>query len=175
MRGKAGVVLVALAGALACAGPSGAAGDDVSISVARTHIETSLGRKLGFQTTVVNDGSAQTAPLVAHMTVFSLRAGTYVDPEDWSSQRTKYLAPIPAGGSQTLSWDLQAVNDGRFAVSVEVVPRTGIGTPATGPAVRLDVAQRETLDSAGILPLALGVPALVAFFAFGVQVVRRRR
>ena len=88
MRGKAGVVLVALAGALACAGPSGAAGDDVSISVARTHIETSLGRKLGFQTTVVNDGSAQTAPLVAHMTVFSLRAGTYVDPEDWSSQRT---------------------------------------------------------------------------------------
>ena len=169
----AAVACVTLVAALVGARAATAAGEELGVRVSTTRIAASLGDKLRFATVVENDG-ATTTPLVAHMTVFSLEDGTYVDPEDWSSERTKYLAPLRAAGSRAITWSVQAVNDGSFGVSIEVLPRTGTGTPAIGPTVRLDVAKRDTLDAGGILPLALGVPALLGLLTAGVRVRRRR-
>ncbi len=63
--------------------------------------------------------------------MLSLRDGVYVDPEDWSSRRTRYLATIPTGGSTTITWKMQAVNAGRFGVYVAVLSRTGASRPPT--------------------------------------------
>jgi hypothetical protein len=113
--------------------------------------------------------------LVAHLNVASLRPGVYVDPEDWSTSRTRYLDPIPAGGTATVRWSLQAVNAGTFAVYVAVLPQDAAGRPPTvGRAVRVTVAERRTLDAGGILPLALGVPAAVGVAAGGLALRRRR-
>ena len=49
---------------------------------------------------------------MAHLNVLDLRGDVYVDPEDWSTARTKYLDPIPAGGSTSVTWGGQAVNSG---------------------------------------------------------------
>jgi hypothetical protein len=38
----------------------------------------------------------------------------------------------------------------------------------------VEIADRRTLDSGGILPLALGIPALLALVLVGVRVRRRR-
>jgi hypothetical protein len=167
------VVLAAIVAALLGANSARADGG-MSVTVDTTRIQTSLGQKLRLETVVANNGTATSSPLVAHMTIFSLRSGPYVDPEDWSSQRTKYLAALPAGASRAIAWNVQAVNDGQFGVSFEVLPQTGTGAPAIGPAVRLDVAQRDTLDAGGILPLALGVPALLGLLTIAVHVARRR-
>ena len=40
---------------------------------------------------------------------------------------------------------------------------------------RIYVAGRDTLNSGGILPLALGIPALLGLVTGGMQVARRRR
>ena len=56
--------------------------------------------------------------LIAHLTVVSLHDGVYVDPEDWSSHRTRYLGAIPTGGSAMITWRLQAVNAGTFGIYV---------------------------------------------------------
>ena len=173
MSRQRSAVLVAIVAALFAASPA-RANDGMSVTVDQTRIRTSLGQKLRFETIVANNGTATSLPLVAHMTIFSLRSGPYVDPEDWSSQRTKYLAPVPAGSSRAIAWNVQAVNDGHFGVSFEVLPQTGTGAPAVGPAVRLDVAQRDTLDAGGILPLALGIPALLGLLTIAVHVARRR-
>jgi hypothetical protein len=146
----------------------------VTITADRTEIATSIGDKFLLRTTISNHGSTPAPNLIAHLNVLSLRDGVYVDPEDWSTHRTRYLVPIPPGGAVTITWQLHAVNSGSFGVYVAVLPQSGAALPpVAGPTVRVDVAHRQTLNSGGILPLALGIPALLAAFTLGVRLKRR--
>jgi hypothetical protein len=171
-----GTVIVALVGALVLAASAqpavGAAG--VAVTVDRDRISTNLGEKVAFRSTIANRGSAAASGLIAHLNVLSLREGLYVDPEDWSSNRTRYLPTIPAGKATRIRWQIQAVNAGRLAVYVSVLSDTAVGRrPVNGPAVQLTVAQRKTLNSGGILPLALGMPALLGALSLGLMIRRR--
>lgn len=146
----------------------------VSVTVDRTRIATALGRKLVFRSTITNRSRLPASGLIAHLNVLSLHSGVYVDPEDWSSERTRYLRTIPAGGSATTTWRMQAVNGGAFGVYVAVLHESGRAfPPATGPTIRLVVAERKTLNSGGIVPLALGVPTLLGVVAFAIRLRRR--
>ena len=165
--------LVLLVVVLLAFAPAAHAG--VSVSNDRTAIATKLGHKFVFHSTIRNDGAAPAGGLVAHLNVVDLSGHTYVDPEDWSSHRTRYLAPIPAGGSITLSWPMNAVNSGTIGVYVAVLPRSGAPVPpTTGSTLRVRIDDRKTLNSGGILPLALGLPALLGLMALGVRVRRAR-
>jgi hypothetical protein len=168
------LVAILVAASVLVAGP--AAHASVAVEPDRTSVATSIGQKFTFRTTVSNSGAAPAANLIAHLNVLSLRDGTYVDPEDWSSSRTRYLRPIPARGSLSLTWRLQAVNSGTFGVYVAVLPRSGDPKPPTvGPTVRVAVAHRQTLNSGGILPLAAGLPAALALFTVALRMRRRTR
>ena len=170
MIARCGVVVAV---ALAAVRGAHAAGG-IGVSVDRTAVSTKLGREFQFRSTITNRGSAPATGLVAHLNVVSLRGDVYVDPEDWSSHRTRYLAPIPAGGSTTLTWKLNAVNPGHLGVYVAVLPQSGEPVPpVTGPTVRVTVTDRKTLDSGGILPLAVGVPAGIGLLGLGLRVRRR--
>jgi hypothetical protein len=151
-----------------------ASASDIAVGIDRTHVSTSLGQSFSFATTVANRGAGSTDTLVAHLNILSLKPGVYVDPEDWSSDRTRYLEPIPSGRARTVGWRIKAVNGGSLAAYVTVVPQSGAATPVTSQALRLDVASRNTLNAGGILPVALGVPAGIALLAFAVRVQRRR-
>jgi hypothetical protein len=160
--------------ALATAGPGVSASNAISVTVDRTAVSTSLGHKFSFRSRIVNVGSTAASGLIAHLNVLSLRPDVYLDPEDWSSHRTRYLSAIPAGGSVTITWRMQAVNAGSIGVFVAVLPRNGEPRPpATGPTVHVSIAERKTLDSGGILPLALGVPALLGALSLGLRFRRR--
>jgi hypothetical protein len=160
--------------ALVAAAVTAAAAASVSVRVDRVRIETQLGHKFAFSSTIVNRGSAPAGRLIAHLNVLSLRSAVYVDPEDWSTHRTRFLGTIPAGGSTSLTWPMQAVNAGTFGVYVTVVSATGAPRPpVAGPAIRVSVADRKTLNSGGILPLTLGIPGLVGLLIIGVRVRRR--
>jgi hypothetical protein len=165
------VLAAALAAALALAVTAGAqAAGPVSVGVDRTQIATKLGHKFHFRSTFRNSGTAAVSGLIAHLNVLSLRSDVYVDPEDWSSHRTKFLPPIPAGGSLTVNWPMEAVNHGTFDVYVTLVRQSGPARPpAIGPAIRIAVADRKTLNSGGIVPLALGIPALLGLLALGLR------
>jgi hypothetical protein len=153
-----------------------AATPGVSISVDRKTIATKLGHKFVIHTTITNGGGSSMRGLIAHLNVLSLDGRFYVDPEDWSSHRTRYLPPIAAGGSVTLTWKLNAVNAGHLGVYVAVLPRSGAAVaPVTAPIVSVRIADRRTLNSGGILPLALGLPALLGAVTLGVRLTRRRQ
>ena len=154
--------------------PAAAAAPPLTVSVDRTTIRGTLGHTFAFRTTITNHGNAPATGLIAHLNILSLEGGVYVDPEDWSSHRTRYLPPIPTGGSRTLTWKLNAVNAGHLGAYVAVLPRTGSGMPTAGPTVSTTIADRRTLDSGGILPLALGIPALLGSLALGLRLRRRR-
>ena len=155
--------------------PAGAhAAGSIGVHVDRSRITTSIGQKFVFRSTITNTGPAAAAGLIAYLNVLSLHNGVYVDPEDWSSRRTRYLAPIPPGGSTTIAWHMQGVNSGSFGVFVAVLPESGAPRPpTTGPTIRVDIAHRTTLNSGGILVLALGVPALLGLLTAGVRFGRR--
>jgi hypothetical protein len=155
--------------------PVPAARAGVTVSNDRTAIATKLGHKFVFHSTIRNDGVTAASDLVAHLNVVDLSGHTYVDPEDWSSQRTRYLPSIPPGGATALAWRMNAVNSGTVGVYVAVLPRSGAPVPpTTGPTVRVQIKDRKTLNSGGILPLALGLPALLGLLALGVRVRRGR-
>jgi hypothetical protein len=138
-------------------------------------ITTKLGQRFTFHSRIENRGSTSARDLVAHLNVVDLTGHTYVDPEDWSSRRTRYLRPIPPGGSAALSWPMNAVNAGTIGLYVAVLPRSGAPVrPTTSSALRLHVEDRRTLNSGGVLPLALGLPAALGLLALGVRASRRR-
>jgi hypothetical protein len=173
---RALAVLAVVTAALALPGVVHAASEDVSVTVNPPRIETELGRNVTVRARVTNRASSSTGRLIAHLNVLSLRDGVEVDPEDWSTHRTRYLGTIPAHGSQTIRWPVHAINTGRIALYVGVLPQVNPHLPPlTGRTVQLLVAERDTLNSGGILPLALGIPALLGAMAAGLRLARGRR
>ena len=167
-------VVAALVASLALPAGVAAQPDRTSVTVDRTHISAPLGGRFFFRTTIANLATSETGALIAHLNILSLRAGVYVDPEDWSSERTRYLGTIAADESRTITWKLKAVGSGSFAAYITVLAQDSSGPPRTSDTVRISVEERRTFNSGGILPLALGVPAFVGLLAGGVRVARRR-
>jgi uncharacterized membrane protein len=150
-----------------------AASAQVDVAVSRSEVSTRLGDDFGFTSEITNRGTTPLTGLVAHLNVVGLSSGIYVDPEDWSSERTKRVPDLAPGESASISWSVTAVTGGRAAVYVVVLseePRTE--KPAASPAVDVRIADTKNLNSDGVLPLALGVPALLGMLTI---VTRRRR
>ena len=166
-------LLAAVAALTLAAGASAATAPRVSATVDRVQIVKRLGDKFVFTSTVTNRGAGAARGLIAHLNILSLKTGVYVDPEDWSANRTRYLGPIPAGGSTTITWRMRAVNAGTFGIYVAVLPDSGAASPpTTAPTIRLTVTSRRSLNSGGILPLALGIPAFLGLLALGFRFKR---
>jgi hypothetical protein len=164
------VLVLLLGGALLA--PSADAATTLTVRLDRATVSTKIGEKFHFTTTVRNLESEPVPGVVAHLNIVSLDPSVYVDPEDWSSHRTRYLGTLPAGGSRRVDWGVQAVNSGRFVVYVAVVDRNGAGSVTASNPLVATVAQKRRLNSGGVVPLALGIPGLLAL---GFVLMRRRR
>jgi len=156
------------------AAPPSAASAAVSVQLDPTNVSTSVGQRFSFTSTVRNDGDQPMPGLVAHLNVLGLDPDVYVDPEDWSSQRTIYLDPLPAHASTRLAWTVQAVNSGRLVIYVAVTAKQGTDAVVASNTLRLAVAQQRTVDAGGILPLAVAVPTAILLLT-GFAAHRRRR
>jgi hypothetical protein len=161
------VTLAAVAPASAVAAPP------LSVALNRTTVSTRIGQKFDFSTNIRNGGERPVPGVVAHLNIVSLDPNVYVDPEDWSSHRTRYLGTIASQASRQVRWDVQAVNSGHFVVYVAVVERSGAGTVIASKPLRASVAQQRTLNSSGVIPLAAAIPT--ALFLLVLFLRRRRR
>jgi hypothetical protein len=138
----------------------------------------------------IMSATASSGRRIAHLNVVSLDPDVYVDPEDWSPQRSRYLdtaAAGPAQSAQTLDWQVQAVSVGRFDVYVVVLldspdgpaNRTGSTTSdqealiVSGP-TRMTVTSRVTINPGNSLTVAIAVPLLIAVTAAATRYRRRR-
>ena len=165
-----GLVLVAIASP--AAGKTAA----VDVKLSRAQVETRLGESFDFSSTITNRGSAPLRGLVAHLNVVGLSEDIYVDPEDWSEERTRDVPALAAGESAEITWSVKAVTGGEAAIYVVVLPGTNPAVAPEGlavsPALDVRITERRALNSGGVLPLALGVPALLGIATL---VARRRR
>jgi hypothetical protein len=165
---------LAASAAAAPPAPTGA----VEMALDPNQISTILGDQFTIRSDVLNPGGQPTDRLIAHLTVASLTSSVYVDPEDWSSSRTRELAPLAANDRTSLSWDLKAVNAGDFDVYVVLLPNgaasTGTGPLIVSPPVHVVVAGRQTLTAGGALPIALLIPILLGLVAAATRYRLRR-
>jgi hypothetical protein len=146
----------------------------VTVVLDRTAVSTTIGQRFQFNATVRNETGAPLTGLIAHLNILSTDPATYVDPEDWSSERTRYLAELPGHGSVRVQWRARAVNSGRFVLYVAVTSKGGRADIAASEGLRLLAADQRTLNASGILPVSLGVPAAVLLL-MGLSARRRRR
>lgn len=158
-------VLAVLASLLLAAGPT--------ITLDQQSAAVTTGQVVTFESAITNPGPGPTDKLVAHLNVAALD-GHYVDLEDWSGDVTRVVEPIPAGEQTSIEWDVQAVNAGEFALYVSLIPSSGRGTVISGQPMHVTVAARHTLNSGGVLPVALAVPGFWAVVA-AVAALRLRR
>jgi hypothetical protein len=174
-RALAALALAMAALSIALGAPTASGQDALTASVDRTRISTELGRTFVFRSTITNHSSLPADDLIAHLNIVDLKGDVYVDPEDWSTHRTRYLGPVGAGASQTVTWRLKAVSSGTFGVYIAVLHGTGDARPpVTAPLVAVDVAGRTTLNAGGIVPVALGVPLLLGLLTIGLRLRSRR-
>jgi hypothetical protein len=149
----------------------------VEVTCDRVSQATALGNRFTVQVRIANVGTATTDPLIADLNVASVTTDVYVDLEDWSAGRTHELPPLEPGASTSLTYELQAVNPGRFNVYVVVLPNgasAGTGPLAVSLPVHVTVADRKTLSAGGALPVAVAMPVLLGL-ALALARIRVRR
>ena len=152
---------------------------DLTVSVSRSEVSTNTGDTFTFTSEIANNGSTATPPLIANLGFVAIDHSTYVDPEDWSPQRTRSVAPIAAGSLATLTWTVKPVLAGDVAVYVVVLPEppalASAAPLAASPAIAVHVGEHRTLDPGGVLPVALAVPGVLALAFAGLRIARIRR
>jgi hypothetical protein len=154
---------------------SNAAPAGVEVSLERYDASVGVGDRITVRARVVNTGTEPTDRLVAHLNVATLDPEVYVDLEDWTSGPTLSLDPVPPGGSATATWEIQAVNVGRFNVYVVVLPvGSSAGPLVASPPQLVQVAGRRTLSPGGALPVTVIMPVLLGLAALGVRLRLRR-
>lgn len=141
--------------------------DGVSIAVNMTSISVTEGDFFTFSTNISNSGGEITPSLIAHLNVASLVEGVYVDPEDWSSQRTIFMNPIEPGSSVSLTWRIHALFAGNIAVYVAVLPLNSTMTPVISDQVVVHVEKWTVLGLSDVMPVIILVPAILGAALLG--------
>jgi hypothetical protein len=163
-------LLIALGPGVAVAQEAG-----VSVELDRTEVSRQLGQTVAFTSTLRNTSPTPLTGVVAHLNVVSLDPGVYVDPEDWSSSRTRYLGTIAPGGEKTVRWSVKAVTGGNHVLYVTAIPADGSESIAVSPPMHFRVTERRTLNPGGVLPLVVAIPGVLLAAAVARRVMLLRR
>jgi hypothetical protein len=149
----------------------------LAISVSEEELTKLTGEEFTFTSTITNEAEEETTPLIASLGFVATDGSTYVDPEDWSEDRTQHIRPIDAGKSVTLTWGVKTVLEGDVAAYVAVLPAPPELSPssplAVSAAIQMHVEEDRKLNPGGVLPTVLAVPAVLAAAFAGLRVVRR--
>jgi hypothetical protein len=160
-------------------GQENAAASDLRVSVSKSEVSALTGDTFTFTSEITNTGSEVTPPLIANLDFVALDQSTYIDPEDWSPQRTLVVDPIAAGSSATQSWTVKPVLKGDVAAYVVVLPSSPAlataGPLVSSPAIYLHVEEHRALNPGGVLPVVLAVPGVLALAFAGLRVARSNR
>jgi ABC-2 type transport system permease protein len=154
--------------------------ESLKISVDMSYTTVKAGDAIFYNTVVTNNGTKDSVPLSVAMNIINLdAAGDVVDPEDWSPQRTQYIESLAAGKSVTLSWRVNAILDGDYLVYMVLVPEPAgekaTSHPTASSAIHLTVTPFTKLNPGGVLPFAIGGPAILLLGMTLLNRYRRRQ
>ncbi|MHB1217667.1 MAG: hypothetical protein ACYC1L_05655 [Alphaproteobacteria bacterium] len=131
-----------------------------------------MGDHLSFHTVIRNDGSKPIDGLIAWISLVQIDKGKEqpVDLEDWSAHKAVTAASLAPSQTLETDWPVRLIQAGNYRVVVSAVGRTSVGLVAS-PFADFSVRQKPVVESQRVLPVAFGIPLLIA----GAMLWRRRR
>lgn len=147
-----------LAGFAALAGA--AARLDIALSPDRSNPSSpQMGDHMRFISVIRNGGDTPAQGVVAWISLVQVDPGHEqpMDLEDWSAHKAVTRAVLAPGEQVTVDWPMRVIQAGDYRVVISAVERD---TPhiITSPFIDFHVRQKPVVESARILPVALGVP-----------------
>lgn len=151
----------------------------LTITIDTTASVVDSGEPVYFHTVVKNNGTEASPPLIVAMNIINLKAeGDVVDPEDWSPQRTQYLAALAAGETIENEWRLNTILGGDYMVYMVLIPTPGSpeasSWPLTSAGMHLTVKIVVSANPSGVTPYALGMPMVLLSAILFINYYRRR-
>lgn len=130
-----------------------------------------MGDRMLFHSTIRNTGAAPVEGVVAWLGLVQVDPGQEqpVDLEDWSAHKAVAAGRLAPGQAVETDWPMRLIQAGHYRVVVSAASRDG-GPLAPSPFVELAVRQKAVVDSVRVLPVTLGMPALL----LGALLLRRR-
>jgi hypothetical protein len=144
----------------------------VSIELDQTDLTVGPGEQFSIESTLQNSGDSQSG-LIAHLNILGADPDIYVDPEDWSTERTQFLDELPAGETTQLSWTVRAIDSGELLLYV-AVSRPGAESVAVSGPLHVTVTGRRVVNPENVVPLVMATP-LAVLALLGLTLVRRWR
>lgn len=170
-------IMAALLGALLAATPAQAADSPVQITLtpdAHNPAHPKMGDWLKLHSIVTNTGHQPLAGLVVWLSLIEVDPGREqpVDLEDWSAHKAVVRTVLEPGAQFSVEWPLRLIQAGDYRVVVSAAERSA-STLLASPFADFHVERIPTIESVRIVPVAAGVPLLLAAFA-GWRLRRRR-
>jgi hypothetical protein len=130
-----------------------------------------MGDRLSFHTVIRNDGATPADGVIAWISLIEVDEGKEqpVDLEDWSAHKAVTVRSLPPGGTLETEWPMRLIQAGHYRVVVSAATRTATELAAS-PFADFSVIQKPVVESQRVLPVAVGIPALI-----GVVMVWRHR
>lgn len=171
-----GVVLVAVRPSIGHAiGHAGSLSDQVAVTVEPAVSDVVLGADLDISIDVTNVGAEPLDDLMVHIDITALADSGSVDPEDWTATLSKPVGVIAPGRTANVAWRIQPISPGTFSLYAVVLSANDDSVAASN-VLTVSVADRRSLNPNGILPVALGAPALIGgLLVAQIRTLRRSR
>lgn len=118
-----------------------------------------MGDRLTFHAALRNVAATPALGVVAWLTILRVDAGheQAIDLEDWSADKALAIPAVVPGGEARSDWTLRLISPGTYRVLVSAATRDA-PVPAVGASATFAVAQKPVVESARVLPVALGIP-----------------
>jgi hypothetical protein len=122
-----------------------------------------MGDNLAFHTAIRNTGAQAVEGVIAWISLVEIDKGKEqpVDLEDWSAHKAVTAASLAPGQTLATDWPMRLIQAGRYRVVVSAVSRDGPDLAASRFA-NFTVRQKPVVESQRVLPVALGLPILLA-------------
>jgi hypothetical protein len=122
-----------------------------------------MGDRMHFRSEIRNAGSQSLEGLVAWISLVEVTPGREqpIDLEDWTAQKAVTGAVLAPGDHLTTDSPVRLIQSGDYRVVISATDRND-RTVATSQTLQFHVAHKATVESARIVPVAVGVPFGIA-------------
>lgn len=154
--------------ALLTAAPAAAHAEGLHVAVlsnaARAHAPK-MGDHLTFHSIITNSDASEQRGVIAWLALLRTDPGHEqpVDLEDWSAQKAISSVTLAPGAKLESEWPMRLIEAGHYRL---VISASSIGdtTPTPSRFVDFEVRPKAVVESRRILPVAIGIPLLLAGF-----------
>ncbi|MBK9078831.1 MAG: hypothetical protein WBP38_12690 [Hyphomicrobium sp.] len=168
--------IIVLLGCAFLAGPASAAGLTIELTQdAANPAMPEAGDRIVLRSTIENRDLAQHHSLTAWISLVQIGKDhdRLIDPNGWVAKRTALVTELQPGAKLNTDWTIHLLQSGAYKAAVSVADRM-TPAPASSRFVNFSVKPNSVVDWRRVLPVAFGVPSVIAAL-IGLAWLRRLR